>query len=70
MHASSSLDKTEQLALELSSFAGYDGTTIGVCSPFLLCHALEVSDQLCLRVNSISSFMEANRQVRDANNYI
>jgi translation initiation factor eIF-2B subunit gamma len=53
------VDETEQLALALSSFAGYQGA--GLHSPFLLCYALEVSDQLCLRVNSIPSFMEANR---------
>ena len=63
-HATSCLDDTEQLALSLSSFAGYQGTSAGLLSPFLLCHALEVSDQLCLRVNSVPSFMEANRLVQ------
>lgn len=62
-HASSCVDETEELALSLSSFAGYLGTSTGFQSSFLSCHALEVSDQLCLRVNSIPSFMEANRLV-------
>lgn len=64
MHAGSCVDKTEQLALQMSSFAGYSGHSETLTVPLLACHALEVSGQLCLRVNSISSYIEANRVVR------
>lgn len=64
MHASSCVDKTEQLALQLSSFAGYNGESEGLMRPLLSCYALEVSDQLCMRVNTIASYIEANRKVR------
>ena len=63
-HAWSCVDKTEQQALQLSSFAGYSGLSEALTLPLLACHALEVSGQLCLRVNSVPSFMEANRLVR------
>ena len=62
-HASSCVDKTEQLALELSSFAGCPGESEALTKPLILCHALKVAGQLCLRVNSISSYMAANKKV-------
>ena len=58
------MDATEQLALQLSSFAGYKGQSESLASSLVTCHALEVSGQLCMRVNSIASFMEGNRLVR------
>jgi translation initiation factor eIF-2B subunit gamma len=61
LHASSCVDVTEQLALQLSSFAGYSGHSEALTVPLLACHALEVCDQLCLRVNSITSYMDVNR---------
>lgn len=64
MHSGSCVDETEQLALQLSSFAGYSGCSDALTEPLLACHALEVSGQLCLRVNSISSYMEAHKVVR------
>lgn len=64
VHASACVDKTEQLALQLSSFAGYKGQSEGLLRPHLSCYALEASDQLCMRVNTISNYMEANRLVR------
>ena len=64
MHAGSCADQTEQLALQMSSFAGYKGQSDGLMKPLLTCYALEVSEQLCLRVNSIASYMEVNRLVR------
>ena len=63
LHASSCVDVTEQLALQLSSFAGYSGHSEALTVPLLACHALEVCDQLCLRVNSITSYMDVNRLV-------
>ena len=63
VHASSCVDDTEQLALQLSSFAGYSGESEALTQQLVLCHALEVTGQLCLRVNSIPSYMEGNRVV-------
>jgi translation initiation factor eIF-2B subunit gamma len=63
MHSIACVDKMEQLALQLSSFAGFKGTSASLTAPSLVCHALVVSEQLCMRVNSIPSFMEANRQL-------
>lgn len=64
MHSGSCVDKTEQLALRLSSFAGYSGHSDALTMPLLACHALEVAGKLCLRVNSVSSYMEAHKMVR------
>ena len=64
VHASSCVDVTEQLALQLSSFAGYSGRSETLTAPLLACHALEVCEQLCVRVNSIASYMDVNRLVR------
>ena len=64
VHASSCVDVTEQLALQLSSFAGYSGQSETLTAPLLACHALEVCEQLCVRVNSIASYMDVNRLVR------
>lgn len=68
-HAKLDVDTTEQLALQLSSFAGYKGHSEGLTTSLVTCHALEVTEQLCLRVNSIASFMESNRLVSDLDVY-
>lgn len=70
VHASSCVDVTEQLALQLSSFAGYSGQSETLTAPLLACHALEVCEQLCLRVNSIASYMDVNRLVRWLTYYV
>ena len=53
--ASSARDKTEELALSFSSGSAPSGP--------VRCHAHTISGELCMRVNTVQLYMEANRVV-------
>lgn len=57
--AVSAQDPIEQLALKFSSFPA--GTTPPTHP--IQCHALTISGDLCMRVNTVALYMEANRVV-------
>ena len=61
--AQSCVDSFEQQAYGMSSFTGLWDLHDNHLERLLHCHALVVKDQLCLRVNTLPLYMEANRLV-------
>ena len=61
--ATSSIDSIEQVAFQMSSFAGYHGNSEAFTNQLIRCHALVLDRELCVRVNTIPAYMEVNRMV-------
>ena len=57
------MDSLEQQAYGLSSFAGYSGGSDPLTQDLIRCHALIVDQGITTRVNTLSTFTEANRMV-------
>ena len=61
--ATSCVDNLEQVAFQMSSFAGYHGNSEAFTNQLIRCHALVLEQELCVRVNTIPAYMEINRMV-------
>ena len=57
------VDDLEQVAFQMSSFAGYHGNSEAFTNQLIRCHALVLEQELCVRVNTIPAYMEINRMV-------
>ena len=58
--AKASLNDMEQLAYQMSSYAGLKSE---VDSRLVSCHAVVVEDKLCTRINTVPAYMDINRLV-------
>ncbi len=62
--ATSCVDELEQLAYQRSSFAGLPSTKgYAFTEQLIRCHAVVVDSHLCIRVNTLPAYVEANRMV-------
>lgn len=67
----SCVDDLEQLAYKMSSFAGLPSAQgCSFTEKLIRCYAVVVDSHICVRVNTLPAYVEANRMVSSSGNIV